>query len=169
MLAIQGDAGGIEMLEVGQQPGDPGQETTAAGATTSQRWSWAFWRGRGTDATSAEPSSPPGDEEMPTIATTHGGDTDDAIAVIHARQEGEEEEGTQEATPVQAAGTRRTWWGGWGLRVRASADAEGATIPLQPEDSTGHAAAPDASVVVRRGSVWDMLRGGRGGGHHSVV
>lgn len=76
----------------------------------------------------------------------------------------------------EAAGTG---WRRGGLRVRADSDADGASVPLRPEDSTagvGHEAAPDAADV-RHGGVVERVRGwfGRSSGgaaagqqHHMV-
>ncbi len=170
--------GAIEMLEVGQQqPGAQGDTAAPQAAGPTQRWTWAaWWRGRGAVDPPSSPNRDDVDDDDDDDHDDHDDDNEQpttsndptSIAVIHAQQEGEEEEAPHEEAPVQ--GTRRTWWGGWGLRVRASADREEATVPLHPEDSTGgvgHAAVPDATTVVRGSSM--LLHGGRTGGHHSLV
>lgn len=85
------------------------------------------------------------------------------------------EEAPAEEAPAEGEQERPGWRRG-GVRVRADSDADGASVPLRPEDSTagvGHAASPDAGDVVQTRGVVERVRGwffrsGSGQQHHMV-
>lgn len=101
----------------------------------------------------ASPSSPPPSRgwRWPWSSAQPAADVEDAAP---------SSEQAVDASPAEEAGG--AGWRRGGLRVRASSDADGASVPLRPEDSTagvGHAAAPDVADVVRHGGMLERMRG----------